>query len=154
MSFEDVGLDLAGGAVGGHSKKAVWDKGICVCGHRVAAHATVADRVECRGVSKGSRLYRTQMLTDCSCRLLTPVVLVQDTRPFRTTWRSALPDHPLNAALGRVGPEAVIDWLIPVPLVCWKCERVGGVRAVYAPGTRREVLAMLCGDCAPDENGM
>ena len=159
MSFEDVGLDLTGGSVRGHSKKEIWERGICACGHRVAAHDALPDgRAQCRGVSKGKRLYRTQMETDCVCVLLAPVVLVKDTRPFRMTWRSAMPEHPLNATLARVGAGAVIDWLVETPLVCQnpRCARVGGVRAAYAPGTLRQASALLCDgpDSAPVENGV
>lgn len=152
MSFAEVGLDLSGGEVRGHSKKEIWDKGICVCGHRVAAHQAGV----CRGVPSGRRKYATQMATDCACQVLTPVVLVSDTRPFRMTWRSAQPDHPLNATLARVGPDAVIDWLVDVPLACARCGATGGVRAAYAPGTLRRVSALLCqnAECAPVENGV
>lgn len=127
----------------------VRERGICICGHRVSAHR--GERNTCYGVPQGRRLVNAQSEVDCGCTSLYPVITVGNSRSFRATWRSAMPEHPFTVALFRLGPENVEQWLVDTPLVCMNCGQVGGVRAAYWPGSRRTVSGFFCQgpDCAP-----
>jgi hypothetical protein len=150
LTAEDLGMVLPE-TVAGHQVWEVRARGICVCGHRVNAHRGAAGT--CYGVPRGRRRNRAQTEVDCGCRSMVPVILVGDARPFRATWRSAMPAHPFTSALISLGIEKA-EWLVPVPLACAACGRVGGVRAAYQPGSMRTVSAFACETCAPVENGL
>lgn len=147
------GLGRAGdGLPAGVSPRTVHSNGICACGHRVGQHRGG----QCFGVPGGNRRHRTREATDCVCADLNPVMIVKDTRAFRKTWASALPEHPFNAAAARQSAGNFVAWLVPgPPFACQhpQCAGDGGpVRAAYLPGSHRRMSWLLCQDCAPEEN--
>ena len=134
--------------VRGYPARLVMTNGICVCGHRMGLHYGG----ECKGVPTANKRHRTREKTDCMCQRKHPVVLVKDTRTFRRSWRSTAPEHPFNASVVRLAAGSVIGWLVDgPPFVCEQCGG-GPARAAYVPGTQRWYSALLCFDCAPEEN--
>jgi hypothetical protein len=150
LTLEDIGMVLPA-TIKGHQVWEVRARGICICGHRVNAHRGAAGT--CYGIPHGRRLYKGQTEVDCACTLMVPVILVPDARPFRATWKSAMPSHPFTTALVRLGVDKA-EWLVDLPLTCVVCGQTAGVRASYQPGSMRKVSAFACEACAPDENGL
>ncbi len=131
----------------------VWQKGICVCGHRMSKHRGPDGDRGCGGVPVGRRRYVTQEETDCSCRGAVAVMVVTDVRPFQVSWASSYPMHPFDRALIKLREQGGSEtWLIETPLSCAVCGAVGGVRMAYQPGTRRMVSGLACQDCVVQEN--
>lgn len=149
LTLDDLGMDL-GEDVAGVPAWQVRARGICICGHRVAAHRGANGR--CFGVPQGNRLHIHQSDVECACALMVPIMLVPDARPFRATWKSAAPVHPFTYGLLKLGVGRVETWLVDVPFVCMQCGQVGGVRPAYAPGQHRRFSGLLCDLCAPEEN--
>ena len=151
-SLEELGMAVEPTGVGGLPTWEIQDRAICVCGHRIAAHR--GERRTCFGVPQGRRLVNAQSEVDCACTHMVPIIMVPDARPFRATYRSAMPEHPFTVGLIKLGLNRVEHWLVDVPLVCMNCGQVGGVRAAYWPGSRRAVSGMFCDGprCAPVPN--
>lgn len=121
------------------------DKRICLCGHSVGRHDLTLDRPIC----VVGKQY-------CNCKKVTPVLIVEDTRPFiRKTEGSAL-NHALTRGIaGAIEKGQEIQW-IEETQYCHRCETSGedlrltpmavtshGIPADFDSGYN----AFFCDDC-------
>lgn len=119
------------------------DRRICLCGHAVVRHADEFGRVQCRANK-----------WNCKCRVIQPVLEVQDTRLFMRKTEGPGAFHALNRGIISASAKGhEMEW-IDGALVCHKCGTTDS-KVTVVPVTQTGLVqdtdtgfnAFLCDEC-------